>query len=76
MEFSRKYHEEAFPDRYAEKHRESITRRLNDRREQSLLRRSLQDVAAHHDLIPGYSHWRFYVLDRMATAGEQRTAAA
>ena len=44
MEFSRKYHEEAFPDRYASKHSESFARRLNDWREQQLLARCLQCI--------------------------------
>jgi SAM-dependent methyltransferase len=44
LEFSSKYHEEAFPDRYASKHGESFTRRLNDRREQALLARCLEKV--------------------------------
>ena len=42
MEFSNKYHEEQFPERYAAKHGESFGRRLNDRREQQLLRRCLK----------------------------------
>lgn len=41
LEFSGKYHEEAFPERYAGKHAETLTRRLNDRREQALLARCL-----------------------------------
>ena len=41
MEFSSRYHEAAFPDRYATKHRESLSRRLNDRREQRLLGKCL-----------------------------------
>ncbi len=41
LEFSSKYHEDAFPDRYASKHGESLSRRLNDRREQALLARCL-----------------------------------
>ena len=44
LEFSSKYHEEAFPDRYASKHGESFSRRLNDRREQALLGRALARV--------------------------------
>ena len=44
MEFSSKYHEETFPDRYASKHSESLARRLNDRREQALLTRCLQRI--------------------------------
>jgi SAM-dependent methyltransferase len=42
LEFSNKYHEEQFPERYAAKHGESFSRRLNDRREQQLLRRCLK----------------------------------
>ena len=41
MEFSNKYHEAQFPSRYATKHGESLSRRLNNRREQQLLRRCL-----------------------------------
>lgn len=41
LEFSTKYHEEEFPDRYATKHGESLSRRLNDRREQRLLEKCL-----------------------------------
>jgi ubiquinone/menaquinone biosynthesis C-methylase UbiE len=41
VEFSSKYHEEAFPERYSEKHGKTLTRRLNDRREQALLARCL-----------------------------------
>ncbi len=44
MEFSNKYHEDEFPDRYASKHAESLSRRLNDRREQSLLARCLDET--------------------------------
>ncbi|MGE0623091.1 MAG: class I SAM-dependent methyltransferase [Pseudomonadales bacterium] len=42
MEFSSKYHEDAFPERYADKHGETALRRLNDRREQALLARCLR----------------------------------
>lgn len=45
MEFSSKYHEEAFPERYADKHGETLIRRLNDRREQALLVRALSRCA-------------------------------
>ncbi|MGD8416505.1 MAG: class I SAM-dependent methyltransferase [Pseudomonadales bacterium] len=41
MEFSGKYHEQTFPERYAAKHGASLSRRLNDRREQTLLARAL-----------------------------------
>lgn len=41
MEFSSKYHEDAFPERYADKHGETLARRLNDWREQTLLGRCL-----------------------------------
>lgn len=44
MEFSSKYHEEAFPDRYASKHGESLSRRLNDWREQALLTKCLNRI--------------------------------
>ena len=44
MEFSSKYHEKAFPNRYANKHGESLARRLNDRREQALLARCLNRI--------------------------------
>ena len=44
MEFSKKYHEEAFPEGYASKHGESVARRLNDRREQALLARCLKQA--------------------------------
>jgi ubiquinone/menaquinone biosynthesis C-methylase UbiE len=44
LEFSSKYHEDEFPGTYASKHNESLSRRLNDRREQALLRRCLKLV--------------------------------
>lgn len=50
MEFSSKYHEQAFPDRYANKHGESVARRLNDAREQKLLARCLKRIG-HVDSI-------------------------
>jgi SAM-dependent methyltransferase len=46
VEFSSKYHEEAFPDRYAGKHSESLARRLNDWREQFLLTKCLDRTEA------------------------------
>jgi SAM-dependent methyltransferase len=50
LEFSNKYHESRFPEQYAAKHRESLGRRLNDHREQALLRRCLA-VAAPDDSV-------------------------
>lgn len=41
MQFSEKYHEDQFPERYAGKHDASASRRFNNRREQQLLRRCL-----------------------------------
>lgn len=51
MDFSGKYHEEAFPRRYAEKHGETLIRRLNDRREQGLLARCLALTGHNESLV-------------------------
>lgn len=53
MEFARKYHEEAFPESYASKHESSLARRLNDRREQALLRRCLEGIEGSAGEGPG-----------------------
>jgi SAM-dependent methyltransferase len=51
LEFSTKYHEEAFPETYAGKHRASVSRRLNDRLEQGALRRCLRAIPAPDSLV-------------------------
>ena len=51
LEFSTKYHEESFPEAYASKHRASVSRRLNDRLEQSALRRALASLPTPDSLI-------------------------
>ena len=51
MEFSGKYHENEFPERYASKHRASLSRRINDTREQSLLKRALRRVGQFDSVI-------------------------
>ncbi len=50
MEFSGKYHEADFPERYADKHARTLTRRANDRREQALLARCLTVCACSDSL--------------------------
>jgi SAM-dependent methyltransferase len=51
LEFSGKYHENEFPGRYASKHRASFSRRINDTREQSLLRRALGRVGPLDSIV-------------------------
>jgi SAM-dependent methyltransferase len=51
LEFSTKYHEEAFPEAYAGKHRASLSRRLNDRLEHAALRRALATIPTPRSLI-------------------------
>ena len=69
MEFSNKYHEEQFPERYAAKHGESFSRRLNNRREQQLLRRCLKLTTGAASIADiGCGPGRFWgVLERTQT---------
>lgn len=74
MEFSSKYHEEAFPDRYANKHGESFSRRLNDRREQALLNRCLSRIGAVRSIADiGCGPGRFWPT--IAAAADSRAGS-
>jgi SAM-dependent methyltransferase len=71
VEFSGKYHEEAFPDRYANKHNESLSRRLNDWREQSLLSKCLNRIGSVRSVADiGCGPGRFWPTIANATRTE------
>ncbi len=68
MEFSSKYHETAFPAEYADKHGASVFRRLNDRREQQLLRQCLADLGELDSIADiGCGPGRFWPVITAAT---------
>ncbi|MEM8769473.1 MAG: class I SAM-dependent methyltransferase [Pseudomonadota bacterium] len=72
MEFSSKYHDSAFPAEYAEKHGASLFRRLNDRREQQLLRQSLADLGELDSIADiGCGPGRFWPVIAGATPRER-----
>ena len=71
MEFSSKYHETQFPERYATKHGESLSRRLNNRREQHLLERSLALVGRPESIADiGCGPGRFWRSIERTDAGD------
>lgn len=71
LEFSRKYHEEAFPELYASKHESSLARRLNNHREQVLLRRCLATAGGADSLVDvGCGPGRFWSTLAQDVQGE------
>lgn len=71
MDFSSKYHDSRFPEQYASKHRESLSRRLNDKREHALLKRCLEITSPAETLADvGCGPGRFWPTLADGDAGE------
>jgi SAM-dependent methyltransferase len=71
LDFSNKYHDQTFPEQYADKHKASLARRLNDAREQQLLRNCLAFIETPRSVIDiGCGPGRFWPV--LAQSGADR----